>query len=381
MERQIVLSLLIVLLLIKRQHYQTKIIKPAFIGSAILILLPLLWYAKHDSSLGRLHIWRLSLQLWLQQNFFSGLGSNAYNPAYNHLQATYFSSRSLYTKAAMLANDGYFASNEYLQFGIEYGWWYTLLLLLIFSVYTAFLFAAWRQKLNVLQLFYTCLQLPMFIASWVAHPWHYYASIACTVLLMLLLLVEELSKSVLSNSKTKKWCYAIFTAFTLLYCLACFRFEKTKNTALTKAKNEWQWGNKGEAIILFESICATHPDWQPHNETFAYYLWAMGNTQKAIDKLERHHKHHCNQRLHQMLGDWYLEKKSRYEAMHHYHKSLFITPHLIESRIKLAEAYLAFSNTDSAVYWANQALIFPRKVYSPKIEQLEKKAAQILKQQ
>ena len=350
----------------------------SFMQAICVCLLPFLLYVKYDSSLGRLHIWSLSFQLWLKQSFLIGLGAGQYNSAYNHLQAQYFSSRSLYTKEAMLANDGYFASNEYLQFGIDYGWWYSLLLLFLFGVYAYFLWAAWQQKLNGAQLSYTCLMLPFFIASWVAHPWHHYAAIAITVLFVLLLLAEELSKYPLANSLFKKWSYGIITVIIYLYAVVSFRSAERKEEILTMAKTEWQWGNKQYAIQCLDSICSKHPDWQPHNETLAYYHWVTGHTQKGIEILQRHHQYHCNQRFHQMLGDFYSELKQPALALHHYHTSLFINPHLIEPRIKLAETYNSLNNKDSAKYWAKEVLCFPRKVMNPKVKLYEKRARQVL---
>lgn len=86
----------------------------------IILTISLTLLIKTDSSLGRWFIWEKSFQLW-KENWLSGVGFGRFNPEFNHLQADYFSRTSLYTKEAMLANDGIFAFNEWLHFAIEFG--------------------------------------------------------------------------------------------------------------------------------------------------------------------------------------------------------------------------------------------------------------------
>lgn len=130
---------------------------------------------------------------------------------------------------------------------------------------------------------------------------------------------------------------------------------------------EWKIGNKEAALKIFSNIpddiiVTTHP----YAITKAYWFWQMNNVNNAIKLLESHHKFHCNQRNHTLLGRWYMETGDFPSAETHMLFALHITPHLLESRFDLMKLYDKWGKREIALYWANELINYPIKINSEK---------------
>ncbi len=79
-----------------------------------------IFFLKSDSSSGRMLIYKISLWMW-QDHWLKGIGFDGFKTYYMHYQADYFSQASYSEKELLLADNTYFAFNEYLQFVIEVG--------------------------------------------------------------------------------------------------------------------------------------------------------------------------------------------------------------------------------------------------------------------
>lgn len=86
--------------------------------SVIIIALTVL--IDPDSSKGRLLIYKISLSIW-QDHFLTGIGHDKFETVYNTYQAEYFRTGTNSIKELLLADNTYYAFNDYLQFVIEYG--------------------------------------------------------------------------------------------------------------------------------------------------------------------------------------------------------------------------------------------------------------------
>lgn len=54
--------------------------------------------------------------------------------------------------------------------------------------------------------------------------------------------------------------------------------------------------------------------------------------------------------------------------------SLYLTPHLLQSRLDLMNFYRRYNNTERAKYWATEALNYPAKVHNNQVELIREKA-------
>jgi O-antigen ligase len=88
-------------------------------GVAIIGLLAFLSvYLKRDSSLGRLLIYKISWSMF-RENYWTGVGNFQAN--YLEYQADYFCNGAFTEKEMLLADNTYFALNDYWQLIVEYG--------------------------------------------------------------------------------------------------------------------------------------------------------------------------------------------------------------------------------------------------------------------
>ena len=86
----------------------------------VSILTSLLFLYKTDSSNGRLLIYKVSANIF-RDNWLLGIGQGQFKVQYNEYQAAYFSTHSIDSKEALLADNSYYAFNDFLQGLIENG--------------------------------------------------------------------------------------------------------------------------------------------------------------------------------------------------------------------------------------------------------------------
>jgi hypothetical protein len=309
------------------------------------------------------------------QTFGQGIGHNQFNVHYNHLQASYFTEGGIASKEAMLANDGYYAFNEFIHWGIEWGWWAGVLLLLMF---TLFLYQNWRliKRQGPFNFEFLCTMLlwPIAVGCWVGYPLHkpYLAIYAISVSLMLIISIIPL-KPMLR--------YGFFVMIALMTVCGMVLHgwvQRNAKMMIEEARELWMIGDKPAAIEQLRNYCIRQPDAIPHNEILAKWLWLVGQEREAINWMIGHHQYHCNQRIHETLGKWHVEKMNWPKASQELHTSLYITPHRLTARALLADMYTQMNRMDSARYWWQQLIAYPIKVPSTEANRLKRQAAMAL---
>ena len=137
--RAAILSLAIALFfLLKRETDLLSLLKSnKLIGISTVtiscVALLILFYAKKDSALGRIHIWKIET-IALSKNPISGSGPNTVLGTYGVTQAEYFREKSRSAQSVRIAGCPEYAFNEYLKIGIERG--IPVMLLSIFLIIT-----------------------------------------------------------------------------------------------------------------------------------------------------------------------------------------------------------------------------------------------------
>lgn len=94
-----------------------------WIAGILLLLVPLLLAAglKTGSSKGRLLIYKISANIF-RDHFPQGIGWGNFKTVYNNYQAEYFRKGAYTTAELLVADNTYFAFNDYFQWIIEGGW-------------------------------------------------------------------------------------------------------------------------------------------------------------------------------------------------------------------------------------------------------------------
>lgn len=354
-----------------RKWYTQKSI--IFLSSCFLIcvIMFLAFSVKIYSSQGRWLIWKNSFQL-LKKNWLTGTGVGLFNPSYNHLQADYFSQHSLTDKKAMLANDGYYAFNEWLHIGVEQG----TLGLLFFVAVTIVILSACFKNVRTEYSFPGSVIILVTVASLFSYPSHNWLLLSAIAFFTGMIGRQtRIVRKIEGSSKIAALgliVSAIFLFFTSYNWLSA-------TNKFSKAETLQKEGYKTDAYNLFfqsKSVLKSHPAF-----TFFYLnlLYETGRLKEAIKWENEFHKYHCNQKAHAVIAKCFAETGNFEEAEMHFYTSLYITPHLLQSRMDLVDFYNQKKDTVKAKYWAQLLLDCPVKIPTDRAWYLKEKANEYLK--
>lgn len=141
--------------------------KNIFIGVGIVFVLTLLFiclfYLKQGSAIGRLVIWKASINFLFNKEGFWGVGLGHFTEAYAKAQSSYLSGYSSTSTEVMTSDFPEYGFNEYLQIGLEIGVIGLLLFLLI-------LFLAFYQSIKTKQVYLTGTLISFSVFSFFSYP-------------------------------------------------------------------------------------------------------------------------------------------------------------------------------------------------------------------
>ncbi len=331
----------------------------------------LTFYLKTDSSQGRWFIWKQSIQLW-KENWVCGVGFGRFNPEFNHMQAGYFSGTTLYSKEAMLANDGYFAFNEWIHFAIELG-----VLGLLLSIGAAILILrACFKKINSSDSWAGAMLIPVFVGSFFSYPLHnfYILSVSC-------LLAGYITRGyVFFRTRPPKWVVRTVVGLALGYLTWQGVLQLKLQRQFIKAKELAMYGYKTEAYKT--SVKISERMKKSYRFTVFYFnlLYETNRLDEATGWYAKFHHFHCNQRSHLIAAKCFEELNNFKKAEENYLLSLYLKPQVLQSRINLMEFYNRTKEINKAKYWAEEAISYPAKFQNEKVDVLRKQAQNFIQQ-
>jgi hypothetical protein len=350
-----------------------------WLGITLIGIVLIFW--KFTSTISRIHIWHISLNL-LQKNWIKGLGSTPFNVAFNHEQAEWFARQSsLNTQVGLLANDGYYAFNDWLQIAIEWGIWGISISTIFLTWFICLVNEFRNNTLSFWPKYFIGALIPIITLSMVSYPLHKEPILALALILAWLLFCNLHLPAFFTKPNSTLTSFIRIIGLSMIVFVFGYRFwvqhsfEKIYNASVY----EWKIGNRAEGLKIIDQIpdnilVSTHP----FAVTKAYWFWQMDSVPKAIHLLESHHSFHCNQRNHTLLGRWYNETGDFAFAERHMLLSLHITPHLLESRFDLMKLYTKCGKKQKASYWARELIKFPIKVKNERADYLKNEAMKFL---
>jgi hypothetical protein len=180
--------------------------------AAVLVLAIALFFVNRHSSAGRWFILKQAAQVFLQH---CQKGAGSYSTAFNHQQAQYFSNQpTLHTKEALLASDGFYCNNEFLQLGIEKGIVPVLLLLLLTAYFIHRLHTSFKIKPFAAAHIVMALFIPFITGLFLSYPLHQPVSLFVFCLLFCLLIATDRRWG--RFVKAGRWLAAGVSSFILL---------------------------------------------------------------------------------------------------------------------------------------------------------------------
>jgi Ni,Fe-hydrogenase I cytochrome b subunit len=108
------------LLFLSRKIRFTSTTVAVALFASMLLLLSIAFFVKSDSTLGRMFIYKVSWNIF-KENWLSGIGLGNFQVRYGLYQAKYFSAGTYGQKEFLLADNVFYAFNDYWQFIIETG--------------------------------------------------------------------------------------------------------------------------------------------------------------------------------------------------------------------------------------------------------------------
>lgn len=344
----------------------------------IAIFLATLFY-KPDSSLGRKHIYSLSEKM-LEQNWVSGIGNGKFKAQFNEHQADYFSTHNIDSKRALLADNTFYAFNDYLQWFIETG--IIGLGVLIFFLYIIIQRARILNRgenRNPIITGATASPICIAIASLFSYPLQT-TPIQGVTLVCLGFLAFSRSGEKKSGRGRRFSGIALKLMFVPLTVLFVYNtFHVVARTKMEKRAFELaRSGYRKEAIAKYGQIVRNYPKAGYNQFFYARQLYYSNQLPAALKILNKGREYYTDNAVYKLKGDIELELGLFDEAEKSYLRAIYMVPNRMGSRCDLLNFYLNQKDSGSAAYWANSILNMPVKVVSDKTNNMLSKTREIL---
>ncbi len=329
-----------------------------------MLLLYLILFIKTDSSLGRIFIYKISAVIY-KHNWLNGIGIGNFKTTYIYYQANYFKQGNFTIKEFLLADNTYFAFNDYFQFIIETGLKGIIILLFTgFIIYKLIVKTLINHSKNLYLLNTLAIMLAILIAAFFTYVFNklefQIIFITCLTIITSLALKEKQRKI-----KTIITAIGIIIAtalvglkynFSLNYYFALKELKKVR--PLERA------GYKFEAKNLLANLDKRLRDNEEYLELNSYILTnslALNKAEVATIKLI---KHKASSTAYTRLGHIYEINNKNIPAENAYKLAVNMVPNRIISRYKLYEFYKKTGQKIKAVKCGKAILTMPIKVNS-----------------
>jgi O-Antigen ligase len=362
-------------------HILIKQRKIALITTAGVILLFFLFlvFYKPDSSLGRKHIYELSVEI-LRGNWVAGIGLGKFKAHFNEYQANYFSQHDIDSKRALLADNTFYAFNDYLQWVIETG--LSGLLFLVLLLYLTFKRISYlkREHGNKPTLVSaTASLLCIAVAAMFSYPLQVIPIQTMVLVCFGIIAFYPVSNPVVSVKQ--KFASSSYKILILLITFAFiskvwneFNSKKMEKEAFQLAMS----GYKTAAINKYKKIVEKYP--RPGYNWFLYaqQLYYANQLPAAYKSLKKGMLYYVDNKVYKLKADIEQELKMYPEAEKSYLRTIYMAPNRMGSRFDLLNFYVARNDTTKAVYWAKSILNMPVKVPSIRVDNILRETKSIL---
>ncbi len=387
------LAVLIISLLLFELRYQilktlfkqlTNLKKAILIAGSVLIIgisLFGIYHLKKGSSDGRLFIWKTATEI-IKDNPFFGVGFDRFKAYYMNYQAHYFSEHGE-TPEALVADNSYYAFNEFIQFITEQGVFGFIILILILYFIIRTPARKENQELSVI-LKISLLSIGVF--AFFSYPMEILPiKLIMVVLLAGLALLDQNKimrfqnikiafplKFVLKTSMVA--CIIIITVFSFNYVNRLDASFKNWQLAISS----YQYGDYESAIQEYEEA---YPKLKNNGEFLMNYgkvLSVYKQDKKAIEILEQAKTHLNTTIIETALGDAYKNIEQYKESEIAYKHAANMIPSRFYPFYLLAKLYEESNQKEKAVTMAKTILNKEVKIPSTAIKEIKTEMKHII---
>ncbi len=352
-----------------------------FLFPFLLLVFTLLFWYKSGSSAGRVLIYKISAGI-LKDNWLWGIGHGQFKAKYNEYQAAYFSTHSIDSKEALLADNSIYAFNDFFQAVIENG-------LFAFLILVAIIFLLLRQikgtEVNKENKHLFTAALASLICILTASLFSYSLQIfpiAVQATLSLAIIHSFPSSQKLqielSEKVRKVGKLVMLSLSSMLFVHFCFYFRY--KTISNRAFQFKRTGYKQKAIENYAAINNSYIKDGNVMYSYAQELYYSNELQLAKEVINKARKYYVSYEIYQLSAAIENELHNYTQAEKDFKMAIYSVPNRMISRKSLLEFYLERKDTANAIYWANSILFMPVKVPSQTTGNIQQKTKEILMQ-
>jgi O-antigen polymerase len=364
-------GLLILLLFYNRNK---KIIVIAFLGSLVL-LAPLLFLIKKDSTQGRWFIWKNCFSI-VKNNWLTGTGYGSFRVVYNNQQANWFQHYGFQDKEAMLADTVYYAMNEWLHLAVEIGIpLSSFIFALIFFVWIKSFQKIYHSKSKGMHKKVVAAFGALLLGTFFSYPFYYLPTLGLFVFLFVWLIAIAEFKVINNIIPSVKFSGSFFviTGITIFLLFQVYaRLHWKGAVELNKV------GYKKLSLLKMKKAYSTLRCNGDYLFSLASIYSSVNNKDSAIFFCLQSAKTKNDYELNRKLGMLYNEMGKRELAAAHLLKAVYMAPNRLRSRELLIDFYIQNGDVEKARNWAEQTIFFPEKVPSETTKRIKEKLQRFL---
>ncbi|MEQ1553080.1 MAG: O-antigen ligase family protein [Ferruginibacter sp.] len=361
------------------QNASTKKYIVYSITPLLLAIFSLLFFYKQNSSNGRLLIYKVSATM-LQNNWLLGIGHGNYKVEYNTAQAAYFSVNNINSKEALLADNTYFAFNDFFQIVVENG-----IVGLLFLIAFGFLVA--RQIKNMLvneknkHLVYAAIASLICIAigAMFSYSLQRFPIIFMAILCFAIVNNYAIKTSIAFTFSLQKNKIINFVAvlFSLFLCVH-FYFAMQYNFKSNEASDLNRAGFKTKSVAVYNDIYNAQYKDGGTLLAHAQALYYTNNLLKAKNVITKTKQFYNSNEVYKLSADIENELGNVAQAEKEYKIAINMVPNRLITRKKLLDFYVAQKDTLNTIYWAKSITKMKIKIPSSIADNIKETAKGIL---
>jgi O-antigen ligase len=375
------LGFIVALAYICHSCFKKERLKRIILYGAILLftlLFAVLYFYKADSSRGRLLIYKASSSM-LKNNWLLGIGHGQFKAKYNIAQVQYFSTHEIDSKEALLADNTYYAFNDFYQFIIEHGvLGIVFLFLILYLLYKQINNAAINDESKPLFVSAVASLVCIFIAALFSYPLQMFPIIFQALLCIAIIcsFPQKVNKHFTLSKNVNKISLVIIT---VLFCVHYY-FLLSYNLISKKAVNLNREGFKTKSLNTWNKLSQYYIKDGNTNYLYAQQLFYVNRVLEAKVVLAKSNSLYLSHEVYKLSAEIEKELKNFSKSEQDYKTAIFMVPNRMASRKNLLDFYITQKDTINALYWANSIMNMRIKIRSNITDRIQEKTSLILQE-
>lgn len=322
---------------------------------------------KSASSNGRLLIYKVVLSQTSPKDLVAGIGYGQFKVKYNLLQAGYFNYHDINNKDAILADNTFFAFNDFFQFVVETGLAGLIVLVSIFYLLVHFIIT----KKNMIAVNYILLGACSSLISIIIAALFSYPLQIPVIIIQGIFCIAIISYYGFNTCEIFKRKYilnrSVLRAMGIVASLLIFQFGFKYLKYNIGAKEAFDLSRSGfrmKSVEKYKEITGSIIKEGYILYQYASELYKINEIKKSLIIIGEAKKYYSDIELYNLLAEIEYELKNYEQAENNYKVAIQMLPKRMRTRHNLFEFYINIKDTANAIYWGKSILYMPVKVPS-----------------